>query len=903
MAEALQIRLLGEQELVRGDVALTLPPSRKTRALLAYLVLSRRPVRRDRLCELLWDVADDPRAALRWSLSKLRELVDSDGHPRLLADRESVRLALDDVRVDVFEVQKLTQRPLAELPTAELEGALEAFRGELLEGLELPDFHAYYAFCLSERASLQRLQTEILNELIARHPPERALGYARRLVELDPSEGARAQFQRLLQRSAEPLPARVVRVLEAAPFVGRAAELAELRTWLSARTPRVFTLEGEAGLGKSTLVARFVSEAEREGVRVLRCAARELDRGSPYAGLQPLFAALGVALELDAVQRPADEGEEQRALARRLQALLEKLPDCVIVLEDLHWFDRMSAELTYRLAGQRGCLVITLRPGELVDNAHARRCLAAIRELPAHESLVLAPLSHEETLALLPGVTDVARIHRESAGNPLYALELARADGSSGSLAALVRTRLEGLPSVLQDVLRWAALLGVELGVDRLQSLVALEPESFVEALEQLARLGFLQLEHDRARFAHEVVARAIYDGLSGPRRRLMHARVSRQTTDAAELAHHALLAGDTEAAVRACIAAGHRCLGLLASAEALALAQRGLGYVRSLPQPSACVLELDLQELSLLARRPQDPEAFAARLGELAVQALAMSELACARRGFYLQAFLQWERGEVVDTRRYSREAERCSRLSEPGERVRALADASHCLIALERDLTDAQAFVSEAEALIASGQPDIAGVSLCRGAMELYRGDYQAAEQALTHASERARVQQERLIEFFALEWLAELELARGVWTEERVTLMVALGETRAGSEAPFARALRTLIRHANGRAQEAELVEAMAALETADSKHRQARLLLHWAELLYARGQRAQAAERAREALALAERVERGSELMIARALLLQCTGEGREQLESLHTGSARALALRAKALSEA
>jgi hypothetical protein len=44
--------------------------------------------RRARLCELLWDVADDPRAALRWSLSKLRELVDGEGRQRLLADRE-----------------------------------------------------------------------------------------------------------------------------------------------------------------------------------------------------------------------------------------------------------------------------------------------------------------------------------------------------------------------------------------------------------------------------------------------------------------------------------------------------------------------------------------------------------------------------------------------------------------------------------------------------------------------------------------------------------------------------------------------------------------------------------------------------------------------------------------------
>ncbi len=86
----LEIRLLGEMEVARDGERLALPPSRKTRALLAYLVLAGRPLRRDRLCVLLWDAPDDPKGALRWSLSKLRSLVDEPGRPRILASRESV---------------------------------------------------------------------------------------------------------------------------------------------------------------------------------------------------------------------------------------------------------------------------------------------------------------------------------------------------------------------------------------------------------------------------------------------------------------------------------------------------------------------------------------------------------------------------------------------------------------------------------------------------------------------------------------------------------------------------------------------------------------------------------------------------------------------------------------------
>ena len=72
----LEIRVLGGLEVIRDGVPATLPPSRKTRALLAYLALTRCPHRREQLCEMFWDVPDDPRGALRWSLSKIRPLVD-----------------------------------------------------------------------------------------------------------------------------------------------------------------------------------------------------------------------------------------------------------------------------------------------------------------------------------------------------------------------------------------------------------------------------------------------------------------------------------------------------------------------------------------------------------------------------------------------------------------------------------------------------------------------------------------------------------------------------------------------------------------------------------------------------------------------------------------------------------
>jgi len=102
----LSLRLLGEIEVVRRGERLLLPPSRKVRALLAYLVATGRPHGRSRLCSIFWDVPDDPRGALRSTLSKLRAVVDSPGRPRIIAERDSIRVDISDVEVDLLTVRR-----------------------------------------------------------------------------------------------------------------------------------------------------------------------------------------------------------------------------------------------------------------------------------------------------------------------------------------------------------------------------------------------------------------------------------------------------------------------------------------------------------------------------------------------------------------------------------------------------------------------------------------------------------------------------------------------------------------------------------------------------------------------------------------------------------------------------
>jgi DNA-binding SARP family transcriptional activator/tetratricopeptide (TPR) repeat protein len=186
--EQLQIRLLGPLDVLEDGNRLDLPPSRKARALLAYLVASRRPLARSALCDLFWQDVNDPRAGLRWALSKLRGVVDSEDRPRIVASRDRIGFEGEGVEVDLHRVRSAIGRDPAEVSTEALEASEGEFRGDFLEGLDLPSCHQYQAWCIGTREQLRILHVSILSRLTERlrDAPERALPHALRRLALDP---------------------------------------------------------------------------------------------------------------------------------------------------------------------------------------------------------------------------------------------------------------------------------------------------------------------------------------------------------------------------------------------------------------------------------------------------------------------------------------------------------------------------------------------------------------------------------------------------------------------------------------------------------------------------------------------------------------------------------------------
>jgi TolB-like protein len=168
---SLHIRLLPALTIERGGRTVELPKSRKTRALLAYLLLNERPVPRERLCELLWDIPDDPRAALRWSLSKLRPLTNDDGLERLCADRLMAWFERRECSVDWFDLRAAAARGFEHVGTPQLDAWTNALTSGFLVDVDLPDHLDFQAWLTGLRAEANAIAAALSKARGEQAPP------------------------------------------------------------------------------------------------------------------------------------------------------------------------------------------------------------------------------------------------------------------------------------------------------------------------------------------------------------------------------------------------------------------------------------------------------------------------------------------------------------------------------------------------------------------------------------------------------------------------------------------------------------------------------------------------------------------------------------------------------------
>ena len=185
-APSLEIRVLGPLKVLRNGVEIALPSSRKVRALLAYFALAPGATGRSDLCEMLWDVPNDPRGELRWCLSKIRAAVDDPGRQRLKARRDTVALDLSDCAVDAAMVARATERDHRTHTLDELRHLVSLYNGEVLDGLEVDRSPVFNAWLAAQRRRYRSCHAALLEALARNAAGDEAFQAIEALVRIAP---------------------------------------------------------------------------------------------------------------------------------------------------------------------------------------------------------------------------------------------------------------------------------------------------------------------------------------------------------------------------------------------------------------------------------------------------------------------------------------------------------------------------------------------------------------------------------------------------------------------------------------------------------------------------------------------------------------------------------------------
>ncbi|MGI9627952.1 MAG: ATP-binding protein [Longimicrobiales bacterium] len=396
------------------------------------------------------------------------------------------------------------------------------------------------------------------------------------------------------------------------PLCGRDEELAYLTRAIFHERPKAsattVTVSGEAGLGKTRLVEEAIQGARFRGYRVLRARPAELERNIP---LNPLLEALnqpwvgpvlrgledpwrsvllalmpqfhegpGPLPEVPYVQPGSLPRRTYEAFFRLFQGVAET-NRTLLFIDDAQWADETSAavlQFMHRRWNQDNLtLVLTYREEELEVEQPLARFLEELSTEPQVTGIRLSELGEDSAKKLAESVAGdrlsdeaLGEVVALAGGNPFFVIELAadymadrgperRGDGAPLpiSIRQMLGRRMRELDDVSRQVVSALSVFAHPVSLARLTRMTAFAREECVEGLETLQRLRLVEWADLGVRCRHDVVRRAVYEGLSRPRSALLHGRVAEilesESSDPPkdQLALHYYRAGERELALK----------------------------------------------------------------------------------------------------------------------------------------------------------------------------------------------------------------------------------------------------------------------------------------------------------------------------------------------------------------
>lgn len=434
--------------------------------------------------------------------------------------------------------------------------------------------------------------------------------------------------------------------IASARLIAREQELEDLAAALELASetavPRVVLVAGEAGVGKSRLIAEFADTVRASGGMVLLGHCVEVSQGDlPFAPiieafrdalhelpddrrervLGPAGVELGRLLPELSTGLPRTDGAEGGAFSQGrffelISGVLDRLNDgapTVFVIEDLHWADSSTRDLLGFLArsvsGTNLLIVAAYRSDEMHRRHPLRPFLAEMTRLSQVETIDLPRLSRESVVeqaaAILgssPNTALLDRIFDLSEGNPFFVEELIAAgtmgngEGLPHSVRDALMLRLETVREETQEVLRIAAVAGREVNHELLEEVVDIDGRSLQYALREAVERNILVADREAYSFRHALLRETVYEDLLPGERTGLHRAFAdvlarapelarRGATAAAELAYHYHEARDLSAALKASLEAARAAERAYGFAEAQRHYERVLDLWHNVPE------------------------------------------------------------------------------------------------------------------------------------------------------------------------------------------------------------------------------------------------------------------------------------------------------------------------------